>query len=210
MAIPDFIEAAVRSGQPIVARTAIESHLVPALPDTRCWWTWAVTDRCRGLVCEEDEIDRWFSSALASHAHVPMPFERARTRLCYGERLRGAERRAEAKRELTAAHEEFSRLGAEPWMRRAASELAACGFGSPEPAPSGLESLTPQELQVALAVSKGATNREAANALFISRRTVEHHLARVYGKLGVRTRAALAKRILGTEEPESQDPLADP
>jgi hypothetical protein len=88
MVIPDLIEAAAREGQTSVARNAIEAHLIPALADTRCWWTWAVTDRCRGLICDDDEIDRLFSAALASHAHVPMPFERARMQLCYGERLR--------------------------------------------------------------------------------------------------------------------------
>jgi DNA-binding CsgD family transcriptional regulator len=199
MLVPDLIEAAVRSDQPAIARAALDEHLVPSLAETRCWWLWAVTDRCRGMVCDDGEIDRWFSAALASHAHVPMPFERARTQLCYGERLRRAERPSDASRELTAAHEGFARLGAEPWMRRASSELAACGYESPELATSGLGSLTPQEFQVALAVAEGASDREAARALFLSPRTVESLLAKVYVKLGITSREELAARLFGAE-----------
>jgi DNA-binding NarL/FixJ family response regulator len=89
----------------------------------------------------------------------------------------------------------FETLGAEPWAEQVRAELRASGE-TPEPSPGGsLMTLTPQELQVALVVGGGATNREAAAALFISPKTVEFHLGNVYGKLGVRSRTELALKM---------------
>jgi DNA-binding CsgD family transcriptional regulator len=121
---------------------------------------------------------------------------RARDLLALGERLRRARRRAEARAPLRDALAVFENLGADPWSRRARSELRATGerVAGRRGAPSS--ELTPQELRVALAVADGASNREAAATLFLSPKTVEHHLTSVYGKLGVRSRTALARRLL--------------
>ena len=125
--------------------------------------------------------------------HVPAAFEIARTHLCQGERLRRAGRRTDARRALRLAIEEFERLGARPWTARAHSELLATGMHLRRSRQaSDPDQLTAHELQVALVVANGATNREAAAALFLSPKTIEFHLAHIYRKLGVRTRTELA------------------
>ncbi|MCW3001199.1 MAG: transcriptional regulator, LuxR family, partial [Conexibacter sp.] len=149
--------------------------------------------RCRGLVEPDGALDLHLEAALAAHARLPLPFELARTRLCFGERLRRARRRSEAREHLTAAHETFTALGAPHWARRAEQELAATGGRRPQ----GLsqDELTPRELDVCGLVAGGATNKEAAAALFISTRTVEHHLRIAYRKLGLRSRSELTRRF---------------
>jgi DNA-binding NarL/FixJ family response regulator len=136
-----------------------------------------------------------FEQALAFHDRVPTPFERARTELCYGERLRRSRRRSDARAHLRTALETFERLDADPWATRARSELAATGETVAPKAEDGVRSLTPQELQLGLIVGRGATNKEAAAALFISPKTVEAHLHRIYVKLGIRSRTELARLL---------------
>ena len=136
-----------------------------------------------------------------------MPFERARTELCYGERLRRARRRAEARGQLHAALETFERLGAQPWANRARNELRATGETARRDRTASDE-LTLQELQVALRVAQGATNREAAAALFLSPKTVEAHLSRIYSKLRVRSRTELAHHFANEGSQARQPTLA--
>jgi DNA-binding CsgD family transcriptional regulator len=124
---------------------------------------------------------------------VPLRFELARTRLCFGERLRRARRRGEAREHLAAAHETFVALGAPHWARRAEQELAAAGARTARSAADA--DLTPREREVCRLVAGGATNAEAATALYLSARTVEHHLRMAYRKLGVRSRSELTRRF---------------
>jgi DNA-binding CsgD family transcriptional regulator len=152
----------------------------------------AAAARCRGLLAAEDGFEVEFSRALELHARTPTPFERARTELCLGERLRRAKRRAEAREPLRTALTTFERLGAASWTERARTELAATGETARRRDPYAAEQLTPQELQVALVVARGATNKEAGAALFLSPKTIETHLGRVYRKLNVRSRTELA------------------
>jgi DNA-binding CsgD family transcriptional regulator len=126
-----------------------------------------------------------------------MAFERARTQLALGMRRRRSRRRADARAVLREALAYFERSGAEPWARQAQAELRATGEMPPRDNAGGLRPLTPQELQVALTVAQGATNREAAAALFLSPKTVEFHLGNTYRKLGVRSRAELVRRVEG-------------
>src|SRR5207244_12016592 len=126
-----------------------------------------------------------FARAIELHRQTPTPFERARTELCLGERLRRARRRAEARLPLRSALEAFDRLGAAPWAERARAELAASGETARRRDPCAAQQLTPQELQVALIVARGATNKEAGAALFLSTKTIETHLGRVCRKLTV-------------------------
>jgi DNA-binding NarL/FixJ family response regulator len=135
---------------------------------------------------------------LEWHDRVEMPFERARTELILGERLRRARRRADARGPLERALEVFERLGAEPWAARTRTELTATGGAyRREHEVSPAEELTPHELQVALLVADGLTNREVAAALFLSAKTIEHHLSIIYRKLGLRSRAQLAALLAG-------------
>jgi DNA-binding CsgD family transcriptional regulator len=131
-----------------------------------------------------------------------MPFERARTLLAFGERLRRAKQRAEAREPLTAALDAFERLGARPWAERVRAELRATGGPAGTRRTSAVaEQLTPHELQIALLVAQGMTNREAAAALFLSPKTIEYHLGQIYRKLDVRGRAQLA-RFMAMESAE--------
>jgi len=139
----------------------------------------AVAERCCGLLAGDANIDAHFERAPELHGSA-WPFARARTELCYAERLRRAGQRVDARVQLRAALETFERLGARPWAERAASELRATGERIARRAPTAAEQLTPQELQIALTVARGATNREAGAALLLSPKTIEAHLGRVY------------------------------
>ena len=148
-----------------------------------------------GLVAPESTYAEVFEEALLLHEATPSPFELARTELCYGECLRRARRRRLAREHLRTAFEMLDRLDARPWAARAAAELAATGEHVHQVDPGGLRDLTPHELQLALLVAQGATNKEASAALFISPKTVEAHLHRIYVKLELRSRTELAHHM---------------
>ena len=138
-----------------------------------------------------------FTSALGWHAQTLDSFETARTRLAYGSRLRRVGRRVDARSQLRAALDAFSELGAAVWRDQAAAELTATGrtcAGRRDSTRS--PPCTPQELQVSLLLAEGRTTREAAAALFLSPKTVEYHLRKVYTKLGIGSRGELAD-VLG-------------
>jgi DNA-binding CsgD family transcriptional regulator len=194
---PDLIETYVRAGRHHDAELALEDFDRQARRTERASAA-AAAARCRGLLASEDAFEPEFQKALDLHSAAGMPFERARTELCLGERLRRARRRADARVPLRSALEKFERLGAAPWSERARSELAASGETARRHNHSSAEELTPQELQVALLVARGATNREAGASLFLSPKTIEAHLGRVYRKLSIRSRTELA-HLLGSE-----------
>ena len=131
-----------------------------------------------------------FEEALAHHNVSPMPFDRARTLLALGSARRRAKERRVARAALEEARDDFSSLGARIWEQRAAAELGRIGGR----APSAGE-LTPVERRVAELVAAGRSNKEVAGVLFLSTRTVEGHLSRVYGKLGVHSRVELARKL---------------
>jgi DNA-binding CsgD family transcriptional regulator len=188
---PDLIETYVRLGRFREAELAL-AQFESLASKTERTWALAAASRCRGLLAAEDGFEVEFRRALELHGSTPTPFERARTQLCLGERLRRAKRRAEAREPLREALTTFERLGAASWSERARSELAATGETVRRRDPYAAEQLTPQELQVALVVARGATNKEAGAALFLSPKTIETHLGRVYRKLNVRSRTELA------------------
>ena len=121
--------------------------------------------------------------------------ERARCHLAYGERLRRGGQRVAARVQLRSALEVFDRIGAAGFAERARQELRATGETLRTRTDDEPERLTAQELQIALLVARGATNREAAASLFLSPKTVEKHLSNAYRKLGVRSRSELARRL---------------
>ncbi|MEZ5102356.1 MAG: AAA family ATPase [Thermoleophilia bacterium] len=192
---PDLVEAYVRAGRADDARRVADLlGRQAALVGTRS--AGALAARTAGLVA--DDFDAPFAEALACHDVTPLPFERARTLLAYGSRLHRARRRVEARERLREARAILADLGAAPWLARCDAELAAAGARE---RPSAGNELTSQELAVARAAAGGATTREIAAALFLSPKTVEFHLGRVYRKLGVRSRAALAAAMLTRDQP---------
>lgn len=155
----------------------------------------AAIARCRGLLAPDDELHRCFTSALALHRDDPVPFERARTQLCFGERLRRARRRAEARLPLRAALASFEELGALPWAERARHEIGAAGERLRPRDETPGEDLTEREVQVGQLVAEGLTNRQIGSALFVTPKTVEYHLRSLYSKLAVQSRTDLARRF---------------
>jgi DNA-binding NarL/FixJ family response regulator/RecA/RadA recombinase len=192
----DAIEAAVANGDLNRARLRLAGFRKHAARSC-IPWSLAVSARCHGIVlaadgeleAAADALDR----ALAEHARCPMPFERARTLLVHGRVLRRLKRKRQARESLEEAVEIFRRLDTEAWTRRAEDELARVAVRR---AP---EQLSSTELRIARLASSGLTNRAIATQVFLTPKAVEANLARAYRKLGIRSRAQLA-RALDTED----------
>jgi len=193
-AVPDHAEAAVRVGRPELARTHLPAFETWAAATSST----ALISRCRALLATGDEADEHYRTALGLHGD--RVYDAARTRLLYGEWLRRRRRRTEAREELTAAREAFARIGAECWAERARAELEVLGdrpaarSGDADP----LKRLTPQELQVVRLAAAGLSNREIGAQLYLSPRTVGHHLYKAYPKIGVTRRVELARLVSDT------------
>ena len=194
VASPDLVEAAVRAGRPELARERLERY-ARWVTAVRSRTGLAIAARLRGLLADGDGADHDFGEAIAVHQEDRRPFELARARLLYGERLRRTRRRIDAREQLRAAQHGFEALGAAGWAERAAAELRASGETARRTPASSPVALTPQERQIARFVIEGASNREVAAQLFVSRRTVEHHLSRVFAKLGISSRVELARAL---------------
>lgn len=147
--------------------------------------------RCRAVAGTHDPREA-FEAAATRYAAARLPWQEARTQLAYGERLRRSGKRIDAREHLRYALHLFDDAGSTAWADYAARELTACGGEAPRTQSGSVVTLTPQELQIALTVAGGATNREAAATLFLSPKTVEMHLTHIYRKLGMRSRTDLA------------------
>ncbi|MEV6847116.1 helix-turn-helix transcriptional regulator [Actinoplanes sp. NPDC051411] len=185
-AMPDAIELALRA-----ERRGDATDRVAALA---AWVEAAPTDRRRALLARSPALldDRSPAEALTLDAALP-PVERARTHLLAGEWLRRKRRRQQARPHLREAYEVLNSLGATVLAERAAAELRATGETVTPRDPAATDTLTPQELQIATLVARGMTNREIAAQLFISPRTVDYHLHKVFAKLGIGSRTELLR-----------------
>ena len=191
---PDLVEAAVRIGEPDRAAKPLRRFEQWGARAGQPWID-ALVLRCRALLAPDAEAESLYAAALDAHQREDRPFERARTQSLYGEWLRRARRKTEARTQLRAALEIFDRLGAEPWNARAARELHATGVATPQGrgrhGSGALGQLTPQELQIVRLAAQGLSNRDIAAQLFLSPRTVGYHLYKAYPKLGVAARSEL-------------------
>jgi len=167
--------------------------------------------RARGILAGPDVAEAHFDKALADPAGDQWPFERAQLRLDHAEWLRRRRRINDAKAVLTAALGTFQRLGARGWAERAQAELRACGVAVTRAPgePDALKELTPQQRQIVRLASDGLTDREIADRLFLSPRTVSSHLYRSYPKLGVASRHQLRDVIAQTGTSAAQPSSAD-
>jgi DNA-binding CsgD family transcriptional regulator len=200
LATRDLVEAATRANQ-LEGMGAFVARLERwAILDQRAW-TLVVARRCRALISHGSAAERHYQAALATDGLGELPGELARTELAYGEWLRRARRRADARPHLRAALEGFERLGAVLWVERASSELRASGETARSRDPSTQQQLTPQERQVARLAGQGLTNQQIAERLFISRHTVGYHLHKVYAKLNITSRAELGQLDLDDDDP---------
>ncbi|MEW9548142.1 AAA family ATPase [Nonomuraea sp. NPDC050783] len=196
MATPHLIEACARTGDHERAASALRV-LERWVGSTRSPDLRALTTRCRALLAPPGEGEELFREALDLHARGLCEFEAARTRLLYGSFLRRERRPGAARDHLHAALETFERYGARLWTDQARTELRASGdVTRPAAASVTADALTAQQLQIARMVAGGATNKEIAEQLFLSRRTVEHHLRNIFSRLGVRSRVELTRLFI--------------
>jgi DNA-binding CsgD family transcriptional regulator len=186
----DVVEAAVRTGRPELGEAAL-ARLAERAGQP---WALAIAARCRALLASQSaQAEEHFQAAARWHADATRPFERARTKLLYGEWLRRARRPTDAREHLRAALDTFTTLRAAPWAERAQGELRAAGETVIQRPGTATSRLTPREIQITRMVSAGATNREIAAQLFLSPRTIDYYLHKIFAKLGVRSRTELAR-----------------
>jgi DNA-binding NarL/FixJ family response regulator len=190
LAALDLFDAAVRGDRQDVARTWLD-ELEPFAAGTGLPAAAAVVEHGRALLADDGDAETHFRRALAAHADSPRLRDRATTHLAFGEHLRRARRRVDARDHLRTALALFEDLGATPWAERATQELRASGETARRRDETTATELTRQERQVAALVRQGLSNRDVAAQLFVSPRTVDFHLRNCYAKLGVSSRAEL-------------------
>ncbi len=191
-AAADMAEAAVRSGHGDEARRVIAA-LEPLAAVTPSPSLQSSLRYARALLADDLEAEDRFTEALAWDK--TMPFMRARLHLALGEWLRRRRRVADSRAPLRAARDAFDILGADAWSDRAREELRASGESRKRRTWDTLDWLTPQELQIVQLAASGLSNREIGSRLYLSHRTVESHLYRVFPKLGVSSRSQLAAAL---------------
>ncbi len=190
LVLPELIEAAVRTGRADLARAALDRLSAMTVIEGSDWAK-GLEARSRALVSEGREAGQYYAEAVDRLSRTRLRPELARTHLLYGEWLRRENRRLDARHQLHAAHQLFAAIGADAFAERARSELLATGEKVRKRDVDTYNRLTPQEEHIARLARSGHTNPEIAAELFISTRTVEWHLRKVFAKLGITSRREL-------------------
>jgi len=186
-ALVELVEAGVRAGKLNEAAVALD-RLSERTRACGTEWALGIEARCRGLLHDDEAF---YEESIERLGRSRAAVELARSQLCYGEWLRRVNRRSDAREPLRAAHESFGRMRAEAFAERARRELLATGETVRKRTGNTVEALTPQEVHVAMMARDGHSNPEIGARLFISPRTVEYHLHKVFRKLGIAGRRAL-------------------
>jgi DNA-binding CsgD family transcriptional regulator len=200
--LPELIEAARRTGRSAEATSAfgtLSERALAAGTDIAL----GVRSRCEALLSDGGRAEHAYQEAIGHLEHSHAAVELARTHLHYGQWLRRSKRRRDARHELRAAYDMFDQMGAEEFAARAATELSATGERAQPRTSAATFDLTPQEARVAGLAVEGVTNNQIAAQLFISPRTVEYHLRKVFRKLGVSSRSQLARNMPARPSPVS-------
>ena len=197
LALHELVEAAERSGRRDVAADALTRISVSAHASGSDW-ALGIEARSRALLTDGEPAEGLYLEAIERLVRSPVRTEAARAHLLYGEWLFEHDRRADARRHLRTAHDQLTAIGMEAFADRAARGLAAAGDGVRTRTPATVPELTPQELQIARLVADGRTNQEIGNQLFLSARTIEWHLRKVFTKLDVRSRRGVRERMAQT------------
>ena len=188
--LAELVEGAVRCDKPDAAAVALDRLEERALAaDTD--WALGVLARSRALVSDGDVADGLYREAIERLERTRVAIHLARARLVYGEWLRRENRRVDAREQLRAAHDMFRRFGSEAFSERAGRELEATGETARRRSLETREDLTPQEAQIARLARDGLSNPEIGAQLFISPRTVQYHLHKVFSKLDITSRHQL-------------------
>jgi DNA-binding CsgD family transcriptional regulator len=189
-ALVELVEAAARGGDQELAGDALKRPAETTQPSGTDF-ALGVEARCRALVSHGERRERSYREAIDRLGRTRLRPELARAHLVYGEWLRRERRRVDAREQLRLAHTMFSDIGMEAFAERARGELLATGETARKRIVETLDELSPQEQQVARLAAGGQTNPEIAAQLFLSPRTVEWHLSKVFGKLGIGSRKEL-------------------
>jgi DNA-binding CsgD family transcriptional regulator len=190
LVLPELIEAAVRTGREEIARESLERlSAMTAIEGSD--WAKGLEARSRALLSEGENAERCYTEAVERFGRTPLRPELARAHLLYGEWLRREHRRLDARRQLRAAYHLFAAIGAGAFAERARSELLATGEKVRKREVDTHNQLTPQEEHIVRLARDGRTNPEIGAELFISARTVEWHLRKVFTKLGIASRRDL-------------------
>jgi DNA-binding NarL/FixJ family response regulator len=194
-ALVELVEAASRAGEAEVARDAFQRLAEMTTPSGTDWGL-GVQARSQALLSSGDEAEQLYLEALDRLARAGLQPDLGRAHLLYGEWLRRQRRRIDARTHLHAANELFARVGMEAFAQRAQRELLATGERAPSRvAPAMAGELTAREAQIALMARDGLSNPEIGARLFISARTVQYHLAKVFTKLDIRSRSQLGNAL---------------
>jgi DNA-binding CsgD family transcriptional regulator len=193
-ALPELIEAASRTGQTQVAADALE-RLAAAASAAQTDWASGIHARSRALLSDGEDAETSYREAIERLGRTPLRPELARAHLLYGEWLRRERRRADARAQLRTAHDMFAAIGMEAFAERARRELAATGETARQRTAEARDTLTPQEAQIARLARDGLSNPEIGARLFISARTVQYHLKKVFTKLEVSSRLQLQRAL---------------
>jgi DNA-binding CsgD family transcriptional regulator len=188
--LPEVVEAAALGGEKALAVAALE-RLSDQTAPSRTDWAVGMEARSRALVSEGKVAEHLYRTAIERLDQAGAGAHLARAHLLFGEWLRRRRRRVDAGRHLWTAHETFVAMGADGFAERASRSLVATGEHARTRAVDGVGQLTGQEAQIARLARDGHTNAEIGARLFISRRTVEYHLRKVFAKLGIDSRTKL-------------------
>ena len=203
LVLPELIEAACRTGRRAEATSAFGTLSERAI-EAGTSIALGVRARCAALLSEDGRAEDAYQEAIGHLERSPAAVELARAHLHYGQWLRRSKRRRDARAELRAAYDMFDHMGAEAFAARAAAELSATGERTLPRAAASTFDLTPQEARVAGLAVDGVSNNQIAAQLFISPRTVEYHLRKVFRKLGVSSRSQLARHLPASPSPVSR------
>jgi DNA-binding CsgD family transcriptional regulator len=198
-ALIEHVEAAARSGQPERGAAALRK-LRESTTASGTDWALGVEARSRALLSDDADAEPLYQEAIERLSRTSVRLELARAHLVYGEWLRRARRRLDARDQLRTARELFTALGIGAFSQRAARELLATGETARSPTERSRR-LTPQEGEIARLARDGLSNPEIAGRLFISRRTVEYHLRKIYMKLDISSRGELHRVLDGDGPP---------
>jgi DNA-binding CsgD family transcriptional regulator len=193
-ALPELVEAASRTGQTRVAADALD-RLAAATSISQTDWGPGIHARSRALLSDGETAESCYREATERLGRTPLRPDLARAHLLYGEWLRREGRRADARAQLHTAHGMFAAIGMEAFARRARRELAATGETAGQRTIEARDQLTPQEAQIAQLARAGLSNPEIAAQLFLSPRTVEWHLRKVFAKLQISSRLQLQRAL---------------
>ncbi|MFF5297428.1 ATP-binding protein [Paractinoplanes globisporus] len=192
-ALAELVEAAARTGDPAAAEKALEQLSAYTVESSD--WALGLTARCRALISDGADAERFYREAVERLGRTRLRPDLARAHLLYGEWLRREGRRAEARKQLQIAYEMITAIGLDAFSVRARRELRATGEKVRKRAPGVTDELTAQEEHIARMARDGRTNAEIGAELFVSARTVEWHLRKVFAKLGVASRRELREAL---------------